>query len=290
MHLLGIGNDSFAKQQHLLFWQGSLGQIYNNHYFIGMPMLLSTLFKDNIFFDSLFSFHFFALWLGACGVYSILHYVKGVSTWIAFATAGVWLVFPYWQYVQASPDFALLSFFAIIPWLIFTLIYLKYHYTIWAFAWFSIWLTALFRVCDPQTFWLTIFALLLALLATAWEYFYHRQIFSYAKFCVLVLAGTLLAFLAASQPLFGFSRILGELTYTNDYVMSLSSFASFFHLKTNIFPLLAILVFASVGAVGNYRYITFFVIFLFSPLFLKLLPGAQLVKNQDRQKRKDVGL
>ena len=238
MHVLGIGRDSFAKEQHLLFLQGAFGTLYNNHYFAGMPMLLSTLLKDNLFFDSFFSMPFLVLWLGSCGVYVLLHYAKGVSVWIAAASAGIWLVFPFWQYVDASPDFALLQYFAIVPWLIFALIYLKYNYTIWAFASYSILLTALFRVCDPQTFVLTVFALFLALLFIIWEYFYHRQFFSYAKFCVLIFAGILLALLAAGQPVFSFVRIFGELTYSNDYLMPLHSFAEFFHLKTNIFPVL----------------------------------------------------
>ncbi len=279
MYALGIYQNSFAKQQHLLFLQGSAGSLYNNHYLAGVPSLLTSLPKSFLFFDSLLALPLLALWIGACGVYALVHYGKGVCSWIAALCAGVWLVFPFWQYIDASPDFALLSYFALIPWLIFAIIYLKYHYSIWAFAWFAIALTALFRVCDPQTFWLSLMALSFSLLFLFWEYLYHREFVSYAKFSLLIFCGVLLAILAAAEPVFSFARLLGEFTYAHDYQMHLGQMARFFQLKSNILPALVVLIFATIGTVKNYRYIVFFLFFLLFPLFAKFLPGAWLIKN-----------
>ncbi len=279
MKILGIYRDSFGKQQHLLFLQGSLGSLYNNHFFAGVPSLLASAVKSNIYFDSLLASSCLTLWAGACGVYAVLHYGKGVCPWIAALCAGVWLVFPFWQYLDASPDFALLSYFALIPWLVFSIIYLKFHYSLWAFAWFVVVITALFRVCDPQTFWLSLSALFFSLFFLFWEYLYHREIFSYAKLVLLIFCGVILATLAAAQPLFSFVRLLGEFSYAHDYSLQLEQIARFFQSKANILTALAISAFAIIGSAKNYRYVVFFLFFTCFPVFVKFLPGAWLVKN-----------
>ncbi len=279
LHIFGIDKNTFAKEQQLLFLQGSLGSFFNNHFFAGTPTLFSILSKGDFLFEHFICLPFIVMWIGASGVYALLHYGKNVGTWIAVVTAAIWLVFPFWQYLDASGYFEQLLFFATIPWVILATIYLKNRYTIWAFAWFSLSLSALFKFCQPQTFYLAVFAILAALVALFLQYFRSRQKLSYAKFCVLVFAGFLLAIFASAQPVFSFVRLFGELTYANDYILPAENFFRLFRLETNIFLALAVLIFASFGAAKNYCYIFLAIILAGFPYLLQFLPQAWLVKN-----------
>ncbi len=279
LRIFGVDCISFAKNQELLFAKSSAGSLYKSNFFSGIPALFSPPIIDNLFFDSILVFPFVSLAAGSVGVYFFLHYGKGVSSWIAVIASSVWLVLPFWQYLDASQDFALLRYFAILPWVIFAVRYLREKQSLWAFSCVSFSFVLLFRVCDPQAFWFFLVFFFLALILFFLENLLQRKALDYSKFLLLIVTAFLFAVFAASQPLFSFFKLFGNFIYSNDFTVSFDVFTGFFDANSFLMMGVIFLVIAGFGFRGNILLVISFLSLLILPFCTDFFPGAWIVKN-----------
>ncbi len=279
MKFFGLDCFSFAKNQELLLAKGSANSLYNSNFFSGIPALFTPPIIDNLFFDSILMLPFISLAVGSCGVYFFLRYDRGVSSWVAVIASSIWLVLPFWQYLDASQDFTLLRYFAALPWMIFAVSYLKKNHTLWAFSWVVITFTMLFRVCDPQAFWFFLVFFASAIVFFFAEYSLEREMLLYSKFLLLFITAFLFAAFASAQPLFSFFKLFGDFTYSNDFSFLFDSFLRFFEINSFLIMVTVSLAVAVFGVKRNVMLLIFLLFFLILPSFMGILPGNWIVKN-----------